>query len=103
MNEPVTVTVSHRLGRAEAVRRLEEGLARSQGHLGPMIRIEDPQWEGDRLRFRMSALGQSASANIDVLDDLLRIEVALPWLLARAAKHLLPAMRDEATKLLEKK
>jgi len=103
MEEPLVVTVSHRLGRDEAVRRLQDGLARSQGRLGPMIRIEHAEWEGDRLRFRMSALGQSAQSTIDVLDDLLRIEVSLPWLLARAAKHLLPVMRDEATRLLEKK
>ena len=55
------------------------------------------------MRFRMRALGQTAAASIEVLEDALRIEVSLPWLLAKAAKGLLPILRKEATLLLEKK
>jgi hypothetical protein len=51
----------------------------------------------------MRALGQSVAATIDVLDDALRIEVSLPWLLAKAAKRFLPMLRKEAGLLLEKK
>jgi hypothetical protein len=51
----------------------------------------------------MRALGQTALGTIEVLEDALRIEVSLPWLLAKAAKHLLPVLRKEATLLLEKK
>jgi hypothetical protein len=103
MSETITVTVEHRLGKAEARRRLEEGFARSSGHLGPLIAIEQQDWEGDTLRFRMRALGQAATGTVEVLDDALRIHVALPWLLARAAQRLLPALRKEATLLLERK
>ena len=103
MDEPLTVIVGHRLGKAEARRRLDEGLARSSGQIGPMIRIDQGQWEGDRLRVRLSALGQFALATIEVMEDSLRIDVALPWLLAKAAKHLLPAMRKQTELLLEKK
>jgi hypothetical protein len=103
MSETVTVIVEHRLGKAEAVRRLKEGFARTNGHLGPLITIEQETWEGDTLRFRMRALGQAAAASVEVLEDALRIEVSLPWLLAKAAKRLLPILRKEATLLLEKK
>jgi hypothetical protein len=51
----------------------------------------------------MRALGQAAAASIEVLEDALRVEVALPWLLAKAANRLLPILRKEATLLLEKK
>ena len=51
----------------------------------------------------MTALSQSAAVRIEVLDDALRIEVSLPWLLAKAAKHLLPSLRNAVTLLLEKK
>ena len=37
------------------------------------------------------------------MEDALRIEVSLPWFLAKAAKRLLPILRKEATLLLEKK
>jgi hypothetical protein len=103
LNDTVSVVVGHNLGKAEAVRRLKEGFARTQGHLGPMIVMEQESWEGDTLRCRMRALGQTAAATVEVLDDALRIEVSLPWLLAKAAKRLLPILRKEATHLLEKK
>ena len=103
MSDTVTVIVGHRLGKIEAVRRLKEGLARTDGHLGAMIAIDQETWEGDTLRFRMRALGQTAAATIEVLEDALRIEVSLPWLLAEAAKRLLPVLRKEAARLLEKK
>lgn len=103
MSDNVTVIVAHRLGKVEATRRIKEGLARSNGHIGGVIAIEQESWEGDTLRFHMRALGQSAAATIEVLEDALRLEVSLPWLLAKAAKRLLPMLRKEAGLLLEKK
>ena len=103
MSENVTVVIGHRLGKAEVVRRIKEGFARGNGPLGPMIAVEQVSWEGDTLRFVMRALGQSAPAKVDVMDDAMRIEVSLPWLLAKAANRLLPILRKEATLLLERK
>jgi hypothetical protein len=51
----------------------------------------------------MRAIGQTATASIEVLELALRIEVSLPWLLTKAAKRLLPILRKEATLLLEMK
>ena len=103
MSETIAAVIAHSYCKAEAVRRLKEGFARTNGHLGGMIAMEQETWQGDTLRFRMRALGQTASASIEVLEDALRIEVSLPWLLAKAAKRLLPILRKEATLLLEKK
>ena len=90
-------------GGVEAARRLKEGFVRANGHLGPMITVEQETWEGDTLRCRMRALGQTAAASIEVMDDALRIELSLPWLLAKVAKRLLSVLRKEAALLLEKK
>jgi hypothetical protein len=103
VSDTITVVVGHRLGKVEAVRRVKEGLARTRGHLGGMIAIEQETWEGDTLRFRMRALGQRAAASIEVLEEELRIEMSLPWLLAKAAKRLHRILRKEATLLLERK
>ena len=102
MSDTVTAIVSHRLGKVEAVRRLKEGLARTNGHLG-LVAMEQETWEGDTVRFRMRALGQSAAGSILVLEDTLRIVVSLPSLLAQAAKRLVPILRKETALLLEKK
>ena len=103
MSETVTVTVGHTLGRAEAIRRLKDGMLRTSGHLGPMVLIDQERWEGDTLQLRIRALHQTATARVQVLEDALRIEVSLPWLLAKAAHRLLPILRKETTLLLEKK
>src|SRR5437870_1874178 len=103
MSDTVSVVIGHRLGKVEAIRRIKESFARTNGHLGTMLAIEQETWLGDTLRFRMRALGQTAAASIEVLEDALRVEVSLPWLLAKAAKHLLPILRKEASLLLEKK
>ncbi len=102
MSENVTVVINHRLGKAEAVRRLKEGLTHTS-QLGSMIAIDQATWQGDTLCFSMRALGQSAAASIEVLDDALRIEVSLPGLLAKVVKRLIPILRKEATALLAKK
>ena len=103
MNDTVTVIIGHRLGKVEAIRRIKEGFARTSGHLGPMIDIEQEAWDGDTVRFRMRALGQTAAGSIEVLEDAMRIEVTLPWLLAKAAKRLVPILRKEASLLLEQR
>jgi len=57
VSDTVSVVIGHRLGKAEASRRLKEGFMRTNGHLGAMIAIDQETWEGDTLRFRMRALG----------------------------------------------
>jgi hypothetical protein len=102
VSDTVTAVVGHRLGKVEALRRLKEGLARTNSNLG-LIAVEQETWEGDTLHFRMRALGQTAKGIIEVLEDAIRIEVSLPWLLAKAAGRLLPMLSKEAMLLLEKK
>ena len=103
MSAPVTASVPHRLGKAEAMRRLKLGLSRAKGQFGSLLTIEHEEWSGDTLRFQMRALGQSASGTITVLEDSLLIAVTLPWLLAKVAERILPAMKKQATLLLENK
>lgn len=103
MTDPVTISVPHRLGKAEAARRLKAGLSRADGQFGALIRFDQQEWRDDTLHFQMSALGQSARGTIVVLDTSLVIEVTLPWLLAKVAERVLPTLKKEATLLLEKK
>jgi hypothetical protein len=48
-------------------------------------------------------LGQTAASSIDVLEHELRLELTLPWFLQKLADRIMPALRKEATLLLEKK
>ncbi|MGZ5895949.1 MAG: polyhydroxyalkanoic acid system family protein [Xanthobacteraceae bacterium] len=103
MNKPIVATVPHHLGQAEAIRRMREGLGRVKEKYSAFISIEEETWVDNQLTLRIRALGQAASAKIDVLDDHARLEVTLPWLLARVAERFIPTIQREGTLLLEKK
>jgi hypothetical protein len=103
MSKPLVVSIPHRLGKDEAVRRLKSGLGNAQANYSNLFAMQEEVWTGDRLQFRVSALGQVASGSIDVADDHVNLEVYLPWLLAKVAAAIQPLVRKEGTLLLEKK
>ena len=91
------------LGKQEALRRLKTGLGQARTSFGHLMSVDEEVWNDDSLTFRLRALGQSANGTIDVAEDHLRLEVSLPWLLAKLSERLIPAIRKEGTMLLEKK
>jgi hypothetical protein len=102
MSAPLVVSIPHRLGREEATRRLKGGLSRAAASI-PVLVVDEERWDGDRMDFRVRALGQAASGHIDVGDDHVRLEVMLPWLLQRFAQAAQAVIRDRGTLLLTKK
>ena len=67
------------------MRRIKPALAKASSSF-PMLVVEEEAWSGDRMTFRVRALGQVASGGIDVADDHVRLEVTLPWLLHKFAQ-----------------
>jgi Putative polyhydroxyalkanoic acid system protein (PHA_gran_rgn) len=103
MSKPLVVSIPHRLGKEEALRRLQSGLHGAAASFGHLFAIDEANWAGDHLQFRVHSLGQTVNGTIDVAEDYVRLEVLLPWLLAMLAEALLPAIRKEGALLLEKK
>jgi hypothetical protein len=103
MSKPLVISIPHRLGKVEAVRRLKSGLSSTVANFGQFFSIQEETWTGDHLQFRLSAIGQAVSGSIDVAEEYVRLEVFLPWLLAMLAERLQPLIRKEGTLLLEKK
>ena len=103
MSKPLVVSIPHRLGKDEALRRLKNGLGNASATFGHVFKVEEQNWTGPHLQYRISALGQVASGSIDVAEDYVRLELFLPWLLAKLAEILQPLIRKEGTLLLEKK
>jgi hypothetical protein len=102
MSAPLIVSIPHHLGRDEATRRLKEGMARAASGV-PVLHIDEARWEGNRMLFRVSAIGQLASGQVDVADDHVRVEVTLPLLLQRFAEVAQAAIRKRGNLLLTKK
>jgi putative polyhydroxyalkanoic acid system protein len=103
MSKPLVVSIPHRLGRAEATRRLKSGLGSVRTHFGHVLTVQEETWTGDHLDFRVSALGQAAHGTIDVAEDHVQLQVVLPWLLAQLAQTIQPLIRKQGTLLLDKK
>jgi hypothetical protein len=103
MSQPLVISIPHRLGKAEALRRLKSDLGSAGASFGHLFSINEQTWTGDRLAFRVTAVGQAVHGSIDVAEDNVRLEVFLPWLLAMLAETLQPLIRREGTLLLEKK
>ena len=103
MSKPLVVTIPHRLGREEAARRLKSGLHTAQEKFGQFFSLQEEIWSDNRLQFRVGAMAQTASGTIDVLDDHVRLEVVLPWLLAKIAEAVQPVIRKEGALMLEDK
>jgi hypothetical protein len=103
MAEPLIVSIPHKLGKDEALRRLKAGLSGTQLRYSQIFKVEEEIWSGDRLSFRLVAMQQTVSGTLDVAEDHVRLEVVLPWLLARLAGGIQSAIRDRGKNLLEKK
>jgi hypothetical protein len=64
MSQPIVVSLPHRLGKAEALRRLKASFRDGQSGDGPFLGFKN-QWSGDHLDFRASMLGQTTTGTVD--------------------------------------
>jgi hypothetical protein len=103
MSNPLMVSIPHRLGQEEALRRIKSGLDSVRANHAHLFSVREESWTGGHLQFRVGALGQVLSGTIDVLDDRVNLKIVLPWLLASLAGAVQSFIRKEGTLMLEKK
>ena len=73
-----------------------------QTKFGQVFVVQEQTWTDNRLQFQIAALGQSAIGTIDVEEDHARLEVTLPWLLAKVAEKIQSAIQKQGTLMLGK-
>jgi hypothetical protein len=103
MTKPLIVSIPHDLGKAEAIRRLQHGVGQMKSQFGEKIASVESSWAGDRMDFRVGALGQNVAGHLDVTEDAVRVEVQLPWVLAMIAEKAKGFIQKQGTLMLEKK
>ena len=104
MSRPVTISISHDLGKAEARRRLEVGVDDFVRQVsGSKLAKVEHSWDGDMLRFSARALGQGITGRLEIQDTAIRIEIDLPRLLAGMADRIQGRLRRQGQLMLEKK
>jgi putative polyhydroxyalkanoate system protein len=102
MSKPVVVSIPHQLGRAEARRRIDEGVGRLTQQFAAMGEVKHA-WSGDTLNFNLTSMGQEVTGKIDIADQDVRLEVVLPGFLAMIANKVRGRLQKEGQILLENK
>ena len=104
MSKPITVDIPHKLGKAEARRRIEHGFGDMRQQFAS-VGISDvhDSWVGDTLTFTANGLGQTVRGSLDVMEDALRIELHLPVFLSGMAEKIAGKLKDRGRLMLEKK
>ncbi|HWM32587.1 MAG TPA: polyhydroxyalkanoic acid synthase, partial [Methyloceanibacter sp.] len=64
MSQPVIVTIPHKLGKAEAKRRLQAGFTNVRSTFGEKFVVLEDAWAGEHLDFRASLLGQTTTGTV---------------------------------------
>ena len=96
----VTVSIPHQLTRAEAKRRIQEGVSKMRQQGGSPLSSLKETWTGDTLDFSGYALGQNFTGRLFVEDQAVRIEVALPAFFSMLADVLKPTIEQRGRQLL---
>ncbi len=102
MTETITVFVPNKRSKAEARQRIEDGFDKVAEQLGGAAQVEQV-WDGDTMRFTASAAGQTIPGTLVVRNEDIRIDVTLPWLLAKIAGPISEKLRKDTQLLLDKK
>jgi hypothetical protein len=103
MPKPLVINIPHELGREEAKRRLERGFGQIREQIGGKALAFEERWEAGCLHFSAGAFGQRVTGRADVLEESVRLELDLPWMLAAIAEKLQRRVKQAGTLLLEKK
>ena len=103
MATPISISIPHRLGRAEARHRIEAGFASIVRQLPGVGGACSESWDGDRLTFSVAAMGQTVAGVVDVLDAAVTMEIELPGVLGMVASGLKGRLQKAGRLLLTKK
>jgi hypothetical protein len=103
MATPITISIPHQLGRAEARRRIEQGFPKIIHLLPARGAGSNERWDGDRLTFSAVTLGQTVAGVIDVRDDAVMMEIELPGVLGMIAGGFKDRLQKVGQLLLTKK
>ena len=102
MTTPLTVDLPHKLGAAEARRRIERNVGKLTDHIPGGAQVSS-RWTGDRLDLDVGAMGQQVATQIEIQETIVRMTVMLPPALAFFKGMIEPLIRSQGAAMLEDK
>jgi hypothetical protein len=103
MATPITISIPHQLGRAEARRRIESGFTNMIRQVPGAGSTFSERWDDDRLSFSMAVMGQTVQGSIDVRDADVKMDIELPGVLGMIAASFKGGLQKAGQLLLTKK
>ena len=100
MTGPISFDLPHRLGAAEAKRRISGNISGLTSQLPAGAEVGSA-WEGDRLKLDIGLMGQRVESAIDVREELVHVTVLLPPALAFFGKAIEAGLKRGAPAMLE--
>ena len=96
----LTASIPHQLGRAEAKRRIQDHIGALRQEHGSTFTVLQETWKGDTMDFSATAMGQSISGYLTIDENVIHLNVALPWLLSMLAGTVKQKLEQQVTHLL---
>jgi hypothetical protein len=101
MARTIDLTIPHQRTREEVRQKIASAVAQAHQQHANLFNCVSETWQGDRLDFRIVAMGQTITGHANVRDDAVQLQVDLPWMLAMLADKIRPALEREGRKLLD--
>lgn len=100
MSRSIVMSFPHDLAVPDAKRRISERFDLMKAQYIDKVGHAELVWVGDVAHLKAAALGQTATAEIEVQPANIRVEVHLPWLLAAMATKVEGLFRKNAQEAL---
>ena len=102
---PISIDVPHKLGKAAAIERLKSKTGTLKDHLpGGGAAQVNASWIADNvLALEIAAMGQTVSAQLEVEETVVHVQLILPPMLGFFSGMISAAVREGGTKLLQDK
>ncbi len=95
-----TMSIPHQLTRAEVKRRIQEQVGQLKQQYGAMLGQVQEHWEGDTMTFTLQVTGVTLTGHVHVEDQVVRVDVPLPWPLSMLAGTVKQQIEQHGRKLL---
>lgn len=100
MPNAIVITLPHRLGAAEAKKRIAERMETLRRDYIDKFAHTEAVWSGDTADVRVVAFGQVVTGKVTVMSDAVHIEVNLPWFFAALTGPIQNGLKSNAEETL---
>lgn len=100
-SKTVKISIPHPLGRDEAKRRIQGQLRQLRNQSAGLITAFEERWSGDVMELTAAVLATRITGRLRVEEQLVDVDVDLPWFLAALTSAVRQAIESNTRQLLE--